>query len=132
LRDRGAKVAHPLKPCGRRQGPNNRQGGGEQAFRLKILTVARAAIPMWIHFHGTRLYGEVDRVPGMFHVSTMFFHVYFLPLWPVGGYVIVERPEENGSFQGEVIRSCTHTMIGPPGKGRPFCGKAIPLQWKLL
>jgi len=33
-------------------------------------------------FHGTRLYGKVDEVPGLFHVATVFFHVQFIPVLP--------------------------------------------------
>jgi hypothetical protein len=33
-------------------------------------------------FHGTRLYGKVDEVPGLFYVATLFFHVQFIPVLP--------------------------------------------------
>ncbi len=37
---------------------------------------------------GTRSYGRVDRVDGMFHVETSFFHVWFVPLIPTGSFAI--------------------------------------------
>jgi hypothetical protein len=45
-------------------------------------------------FHvGTQLYGKVDQVPGLLHVGTQFFHLNFVPLVPMGSYVVLEgRP----------------------------------------
>lgn len=43
---------------------------------------------------GTRLFGKVDAVPGMFHVATKFFHINFLPLIPTGSWLVVDQ---NGS-----------------------------------
>lgn len=40
---------------------------------------------------GTRLYGKVDEVPGLFHVATKFFHIWFLPLIPLGSHVVIEK-----------------------------------------
>jgi hypothetical protein len=40
---------------------------------------------------GTRLFGKVDAVPGMFHVATKFFHINFLPLVPTGSWLVVEQ-----------------------------------------
>ncbi len=39
---------------------------------------------------GTKFYGKVDRVPNLFYVRTQFFHVQFLPLIPLGSYLLVE------------------------------------------
>jgi hypothetical protein len=33
---------------------------------------------------GSRLYGKVDAVPGLFHVATRFGHIWYLPLIPMG------------------------------------------------
>jgi hypothetical protein len=41
--------------------------------------------------YGTRLFGKVDAVPGMFHVATKFFHINFMPLIPTQGWLVVER-----------------------------------------
>jgi hypothetical protein len=40
------------------------------------------------------MYGKTDEVPGLFHVATRFGHLWFLPLIPVGSYVIVKKTEE--------------------------------------
>lgn len=50
---------------------------------------------------GTRLYGKVDEVPGLFHVATNFAHVWYLPLIPLGSHVVVERTSEG--WQGVPI-----------------------------
>jgi hypothetical protein len=46
-----------------------------------------------LHF-GTHHYGKVDQVPGLFHVKTKFFHVHFLPLIPLGSYLLFENTAE--------------------------------------
>lgn len=50
---------------------------------------------------GTRLYGKVDEVPGLFHVSTQFFHIDFLPLIPTGSYAVFS--EEGSGWRGANI-----------------------------
>jgi hypothetical protein len=47
---------------------------------------------------GTRTFGKVDRVPGLFYVTTRFFHINFVPLIPLGSYVIFE-----GTDRGKMI-----------------------------
>ena len=44
---------------------------------------------------GERLYGSVDRVPGVLHVATSFGHAYYFPAVPGKTYIVVE-PRENG------------------------------------
>src|SRR5215207_6184396 len=45
---------------------------------------------------GTRLYGKVDHVPGLFYVATKFFHVQFVPLVPAGSFLIIDDGSERG------------------------------------
>lgn len=40
---------------------------------------------------GSRLYGKVDEVPGMFHVATKFGHLWYIPLIPMGSHLVVQR-----------------------------------------
>ncbi len=40
--------------------------------------------------HGERLYGYVDRVPGLGYVATQFFHFNFVPIFPMGSYAVPE------------------------------------------
>jgi hypothetical protein len=54
--------------------------------------------------HGQRLCGKVDRVPGFFYVSTKFFHVDYMPLFPMGSYLVFEGTERGEQFRGEKIR----------------------------
>jgi hypothetical protein len=44
---------------------------------------------------GKRLYGAVDRVPGVLHVATSFGHAYYFPAIPGETYIVVE-PREKG------------------------------------
>lgn len=50
---------------------------------------------------GTRLFGEVDEVPGLFAVRTRFFHINFLPLIPTKSFLMFgpERGVELSSVQ---------------------------------
>lgn len=41
-------------------------------------------------FYGTQLYGKVDRVPMLGHVATSFFYLQFVPLIPLGSYLVLE------------------------------------------
>jgi hypothetical protein len=47
---------------------------------------------------GQRMYAKVDRVPGVLYVATLFFHLMYLPLIPVGGIVVAARDSRAGSI----------------------------------
>ena len=44
--------------------------------------------------YGKDFFGTVDRVPGEYHVATLFRHVQYLPLVPVGSFLVLE--DESG------------------------------------
>lgn len=44
-----------------------------------------------IYVWGSRLYGKVDNVKGLFHVATKFGHFDYIPLIPMGSWVITEQ-----------------------------------------
>ena len=47
--------------------------------------------------------GKVDEVPGgMFHVVTRFGHVYYVPMIPLGSFIVLEKMSD-GSFNGAPI-----------------------------
>jgi hypothetical protein len=52
---------------------------------------------------GTRLYGKVDHVPGLFYVATHFAYVQFIPLFPTSSYLILDGTEGSQGFQGVKI-----------------------------
>ena len=41
-------------------------------------------------FYGTQLYGKVDKVPMLGHVATSFFYLQFVPLIPLGSFLVLE------------------------------------------
>src|SRR5262245_22763382 len=43
-----------------------------------------------IVFYGTQMYGKVDKVPMLGHVATSFFYLQFVPLIPLGSYLVLE------------------------------------------
>jgi len=49
-----------------------------------------------IYIFGTKTYGKVDHLPGLFYVSTSFLHVNFVPLFPTGSYLIIDDGKERG------------------------------------
>src|SRR6267154_1566295 len=57
-----------------------------------------------IILHGTRLYGKVDQVPGLFHVATQFFYLQFIPLFPLASYLVFDGTgRDDGGFAGRKI-----------------------------
>jgi hypothetical protein len=46
---------------------------------------------------GTRLFGQVDRVAGLFSIRTKFFHVNFVPLVPLSSYLVFEEKGGSGN-----------------------------------
>ena len=43
------------------------------------------------YIFGMRMFGQTDRVPGVFHVATRFFHICFVPLYPVKSILVLEE-----------------------------------------
>jgi len=56
---------------------------------------------------GSRLYGKVDEVPGLFHVATRFGHAWYLPLIPMGSYLVLgqQGDEWHGASIGLSVKS---------------------------
>src|SRR5437868_15405911 len=57
-----------------------------------------------VFVHGSRLYGKVDQVPGLFYVTTMFFHVQFIPVIPYQSLLMLDAPKAAGQGRGIRIR----------------------------
>lgn len=61
---------------------------------------------------GTRLFGKVDAVPGLGHVATKFFHINFLPLIPLEGWLVLGQ--DGSKWRGRTI---------------PMSGKSVLTAW---
>ncbi len=61
---------------------------------------------------GSRLYGKVDVVPGLFHVETKFGHLWYIPLIPFGSFLVLNK--EGNAWNGVRI---------------PMSFKSILLAW---
>lgn len=48
--------------------------------------------------YGTRYMGKIERCSGSF-IATKFFHIYWMPLLPLGSHVVLEE-HGDGSFRG--------------------------------
>jgi hypothetical protein len=44
-----------------------------------------------IIIYGSKLYGKVDVVPGLFHVETKFGHLWYIPLIPLESFVVLGK-----------------------------------------
>ncbi len=49
---------------------------------------------------GQRLYGKCERVPGEFYVATKFFHLWYIPLIPLGSWVVIEGSDGEDGWRG--------------------------------
>ncbi len=52
---------------------------------------------------GKKLYGQVDRVPGQFYVSTLFWNINGVPISPDRTWLVFEGSEHRGDFRGKPI-----------------------------
>jgi hypothetical protein len=66
---------------------------------------------MGVVVYGERLCGQVDRVPGLFYVSTQFWHIDYIPLVPRRGYIVLEGSEKGTAFQGKPIPLCFKSVF---------------------
>jgi hypothetical protein len=65
---------------------------------------------------GSRLYGKVDRVPGLFYVATVFFHLWFIPLIPTATYVVLEGSEDGEGWKGVTISLSGKSILAAYGR----------------
>jgi hypothetical protein len=75
-----------------------------------------------IVIYGTNLYGRVDHVGGAYHVATRFAHLYYLPLIPLGSWLIVNETESDNNFSGWSVGLRLRSVLS--GYVRPWGGFA--------
>ena len=62
---------------------------------------------------GQKLCGCVDHVPGKCYVKTRFLHFYYVPVFPLSSWAIVQGTEKNSAFRGQQIPlSFKSVMLG--------------------
>lgn len=54
--------------------------------------------------YGKKLYGKVDHGENQLHIATMFFHIWFIPLFPLGSFIVFENGGKFRDFQGVKTR----------------------------
>ncbi len=70
--------------------------------------------------YGARLYGKVHTVPGVFYVSTSFFHVLLVPIVPTHSFIVLDSPLER------------RNLLGAPRKGvalRHIHWQSVLMAW---
>jgi hypothetical protein len=68
----------------------------ELGFRKVSEEALRTGGLVMLIMFGTRTYGKVDHLPGLFYVSTSFIHINFVPLCPTGSFLIIDDGKERG------------------------------------
>jgi hypothetical protein len=58
---------------------------------------------------GSRLFGKVDDVPGMFHVATKFGHLWYIPLIPMGSHLVFAKTDQG--WRGAPIPFSSKSMV---------------------
>jgi hypothetical protein len=90
---------------------------------------------------GKRLYGQVDRVPGHFYVSTMFWWINGVPIAPDQTWLVFEGSERRGAFRGKPIPFVGKSIMmgylrGWLGAGTVIlscvAGFSVPLEWMMV
>ncbi|HET9618323.1 MAG TPA: hypothetical protein VFP74_14240 [Pseudolabrys sp.] len=71
---------------------------------------------------GTTFFGKIQSVPGLFYVATKCFHIFFLPLIPLGTYFVFEGSARHDSKGGKDRIS---TLVKP----MPFDIKTVLMAW---
>jgi len=71
---------------------------------------------------GTKFFGRIQSVPGLFYVATKFFHLFFVPLIPLGTYFVFEDSAKHEMKGG---RERTSTLVKP----MPFSIKTVLMAW---
>lgn len=52
---------------------------------------------------GSRFFGKVDHVPGLFFVATKFVHIFFVPLVPVASYLVYEHEDSQYDLKPAIL-----------------------------
>jgi hypothetical protein len=71
---------------------------------------------------GTKFFGRIQSVPGLFYVATKFFHLFFFPLIPLGTYFVFENSAKHEVKGG---RDRISTLVKP----MPFNIKTVLIAW---
>ena len=74
---------------------------------------------------GRRLLGKCDEVPGLFHVATQFFHINYLPLVPLGTYVVTSQT--GNSFRGVPIALNGKSILCAWGRALSLVGIVVAI-----
>lgn len=71
---------------------------------------------------GEKLYGTVSQVPGVGHIATVFFHIFFFPVAPFRSYIVVtgSSPSIDDAIERGSIRLSSYG----------FWGVRIPLSFR--
>jgi hypothetical protein len=81
--------------------------------------------------YGESLRGKVDQVPCRFYVATRFFHIFGIPLFPAGTYLVWEGSEWKGDWTPQYLRVGPFTIPGGPWERKgSFEGIRIRFSWK--
>ena len=73
---------------------------------------------------GIRLFGKAEIVPGVFFIATRFFHICFIPLFPVRSFIFFGEPD--GESDGAPLGSLHWGSISMANlRGLLFAGALV-------
>lgn len=87
---------------------------------------------MRLLIQGKRFAGRVDQIPGVLYVATRFDHVYYVPLVPLGSYIILEESGEGGGLRGRKIELNPKSLLAAYGRLALLMGAAALFGFGLL
>jgi hypothetical protein len=76
---------------------------------------------------GQRFCGKVSVVPGLFYVATRFFHLWYIPLIPLGTYLVADDDAEEKS--GRSIGFSVKSMLMGWARSAMVLGALLMLLW---
>jgi len=76
---------------------------------------------------GTRLFGGVDKVPGVCHVATKFFHIWYIPLVPTQSYVVIAGSETGKGWRGIPIDMSGKSVLAGYLRGAAIIAAVISI-----
>jgi hypothetical protein len=81
---------------------------------------------------GETKYGRVNRIPGLFYVATGFFHINFLPIFPVGTYVLFDGTKDHGVRTRLSLRSIVVGYLRTYSFLVAFIASLVALLWLII
>ena len=78
---------------------------------------------------GERNSGMVDRVPGIFHLKTRFFSIFWFPVMPLASYLVLTAPDAE---RQKLRMPLSGKSVFAAGCGRRSCRWPLSCRWSRM